>query len=141
MSRSRKRPPSTRGPNMGDLSKEIGYEDPKTLPKILLDFRHSRFSSSEDFSTCLDDQLIDLTNEFLATHGPELWPYTNAPPKPKYPADLKLIHKNVYEIYRRQRRNQSDVLSKKRKLELDNLEEDEDSELPNTSEGQLHVNY
>ncbi|EXJ72022.1 uncharacterized protein A1O5_04525 [Cladophialophora psammophila CBS 110553] len=121
-----------RGPNISNLSQMLGFTDTKVLPKVLFDFWSPIFPHGR-LADATDEQLAKLADDFLEKKGSDLWSVRGR--GPVYPDDKdKDIKPKIFEILKRQRRNQLDVRMKRdRRQTVDSEEppgEDDDGDYP-----------
>jgi len=110
MPRNRRTREQTRGPNIGQLSAQLGFAD-AVLPKLLLDFWSPNFPDCQ-FADAKDEQIAQIAEDFLEQQGPNLWNLKGGPPV--YPDDKdKFIKPRIFEILKLQRRNKLDVRTKR----------------------------
>ena len=111
MPRLRRTQERGRGPNIGQLSEMLGFTDAKALPKMLSDFWSPNFPHGQ-LADATDEQIVKVADDFLEQKGSDLWSIRGR--GPVYPDDKdKDIKPKIFEILKRQRRNQLDVRVKR----------------------------
>lgn len=111
----------------------LGFTDPKALPKILSDFWSPTFPDGQ-LADASDKRIAQLAYDFLQQKGSELWSVRGR--GPVYPDDAEEIRPKIFDILKRQRRNQLDIrIKRSRRHQIDSedplREEDVTSSLMN----------
>jgi hypothetical protein len=116
MTRRRRTQERRRELNIRELSEMLGFTDPKVFPKILVDFWSPKFPHGQ-LADASDEQITQVADDFLEQYGSELWSIRGR--GPLYPDDAdEDIKPKIFEILRRQRRNQLDTRMRRDRQQL-----------------------
>lgn len=111
MGRGRRVQERGRVPNITQLSEMLGFTDTKALPQMLSSFWSPKFPHN-GLADATDEQLAEVAEHFLEENGKNVWSTRGR--GLFYPDDKEMhIKPKIFEILKRQRRNQFDVRAKK----------------------------